>query len=67
MTGAGPGVRLVDEEPFTPIVAVIEMPDTAAAIAEANRPDYGLVGYVVRRATCARRSRPPRRSRAGRS
>jgi succinate-semialdehyde dehydrogenase/glutarate-semialdehyde dehydrogenase len=47
VTGAGPGVRLVDEEPFTPIVAVIEVADTAAAIAEANRPDYGLVGYVA--------------------
>jgi succinate-semialdehyde dehydrogenase / glutarate-semialdehyde dehydrogenase len=46
VTGAGPGVRLVDEEPFTPIVAVIETPDTAAALAEANRPDYGLVNYV---------------------
>ena len=39
-------MRLVDEEPFTPIVAVIEVDDTAAAIAEANRPDYGLVNYV---------------------
>jgi acyl-CoA reductase-like NAD-dependent aldehyde dehydrogenase len=39
-------VRLVDEEPFTPIVAVLEIADTAAAIAEANRPDYGLVNYV---------------------
>lgn len=46
VTGAGPGVRLIDEEPFTPIVAVMETPDTNAAIAEANRPDYGLVGYV---------------------
>jgi succinate-semialdehyde dehydrogenase/glutarate-semialdehyde dehydrogenase len=46
VTGAGPGVRLVDEEPFTPVVAVLESPDTAAALAEANRPDYGLVGYV---------------------
>jgi acyl-CoA reductase-like NAD-dependent aldehyde dehydrogenase len=46
VTGAGPGVRLVDEEPFTPIVAVLEVPDVAAAIAEANRPDYGLVNYV---------------------
>ena len=46
VTGAGPGVRLVNEEPFTPIVAVLEVPDTAAAIAEANRPDYGLVSYV---------------------
>lgn len=49
VTGAGPGVLLVDEEPFTPIVAVMEVPDAAAAIAEANRPDYGLVGYVCGR------------------
>jgi acyl-CoA reductase-like NAD-dependent aldehyde dehydrogenase len=46
VTGAGPGVTLVDEEPFTPIVAVLEVADTSAAIAEANRPDYGLVSYV---------------------
>jgi acyl-CoA reductase-like NAD-dependent aldehyde dehydrogenase len=46
VTGAGPGVRIVDEEPFTPIVCVIDVADTAAAIAEANRPDYGLVNYV---------------------
>ena len=49
VTGAGPGVRLVDEEPFTPVVAVLEVPDAAAAVAEANRPDYGLVGYVCGR------------------
>ncbi len=46
VTGAGPGVRLVDEEPFTPIVAVMPYKDVPEAIAEANRPDYGLVGYV---------------------
>lgn len=46
VTGAGPGVRLVDEEPFTPVVALIEVEDVSAALAEANRPDYGLVGYV---------------------
>ena len=46
VTGAGPGVRLVDEEPFTPIVAVVEVADVEAAVAEANRPDYGLVNYV---------------------
>ena len=46
VTGAGTGVRLVDEEPFTPIVAVVEVPDTPAAVAEANRPDYGLVNYL---------------------
>lgn len=49
VTGAGPGVRLVDEEPFTPIVAVMEVADTAAAVAEANRPDYGLVNYLCGR------------------
>ena len=49
VTGAGPGVRLVDEEPFTPIVAVLEAPDLDWAIREANRPDYGLVGYVCGR------------------
>jgi succinate-semialdehyde dehydrogenase/glutarate-semialdehyde dehydrogenase len=49
VTGVGVGVRLVDEEPFTPIVAVMEMADTAAAIVEANRPDYGLVNYVCGR------------------
>jgi acyl-CoA reductase-like NAD-dependent aldehyde dehydrogenase len=46
VTHAGPGVRLVDEEPFTPIVAVVEVADVDAAIAEANRPDYGLVNYI---------------------
>jgi succinate-semialdehyde dehydrogenase / glutarate-semialdehyde dehydrogenase len=46
VTGAGPGVTLVDEEPFTPIVAVLPYDDVADAVAEANRPDYGLVGYV---------------------
>ena len=46
VTDVGPGVRLVDEEPFTPIVAVMEFDDIPTAIAEANRPDYGLVGYV---------------------
>lgn len=46
VTGAGPGVRVIDEEPFTPIVAVMEVSDTAAAVAETNRPDYGLVNYV---------------------
>jgi aldehyde dehydrogenase (NAD+) len=45
-TGVGPGVTAVDEEPFTPIVSIIAVDDIAAAVAEANRPDYGLVGYV---------------------
>ncbi len=46
VTGAGQGVRVVDEEPFTPIVCVSVFDDPADAVAEANRPDYGLVGYV---------------------
>ncbi len=46
VTDAGPGVRVVDEESFTPIVTVMEVADTNAAVAETNRPDYGLVNYV---------------------
>ena len=49
LTDVGPGVRAVDEEPFTPIVSLIPVDDVDAAIAEANRPDYGLVGYVCGR------------------
>jgi len=45
-TDVVPGVRAVDEEPFTPIVSVIAVDDVDAAVREANRPDYGLVGYV---------------------
>ena len=59
-------MRLFDEEPFTPIVAVIEAADTAAAIAEANRPDYGLVGYVAGRDLRRARGRPGDRLRHGR-
>jgi acyl-CoA reductase-like NAD-dependent aldehyde dehydrogenase len=46
VSDAGPGINLIDEEPFTPIVAVMSSKDIDAAIVEANRPDYGLVGYV---------------------
>ena len=46
VTDAAPGVRVIDEEPFTPIVCVMQVADTQAAIIEANRPDYGLVNYV---------------------
>lgn len=46
VTGAEPGSRIADDEPFTPIVAVMEVPDLAAQIAEANRPDFGLVNYL---------------------
>ena len=46
VTNAGPGVMLVDEEPFTPVVAVMPYDDLEDAIAEVNRPDYGLVSYL---------------------
>ena len=46
VTNAGPGVLLVDDEPFTPVVAVMPYDDLEAAIAEVNRPDYGLVSYL---------------------
>jgi succinate-semialdehyde dehydrogenase/glutarate-semialdehyde dehydrogenase len=46
VTGAGPGARVVEEEPFTPIVTMMEMPDVRSAVEEANRPDFGLVSYV---------------------
>jgi succinate-semialdehyde dehydrogenase/glutarate-semialdehyde dehydrogenase len=46
VTGAGPGVLLVDEEPFTPVVAMMPYDHVDEAVAEANRPDYGLVSYV---------------------
>lgn len=49
VTDAGPGVRVVEEEPFTPLVTVMEAASVEDAIAEANRPDFGLVGYVVGR------------------
>jgi succinate-semialdehyde dehydrogenase / glutarate-semialdehyde dehydrogenase len=47
VTGARPGVRVADEEPFTPLVTVMEAGTVEDAVAEANRPDFGLVGYVV--------------------
>ncbi len=46
VTNAGPGVLLVDEEPFTPVVVVMPYDDLDAAVAEVNRPDYGLVSYL---------------------
>jgi len=49
VTGTVSGARIADEEPFTPIVAVMEVPDVDAAVTEANRPDYGLVNYLVGR------------------
>lgn len=47
ITDAPSGTRLLDEEPFTPMLAVVEVADRSAQIAETNRPDYGLVNYLV--------------------
>lgn len=47
ITNAGPGCRIADEEPFTPMLTVMELADVPSQIAEANRPDYGLVNYLV--------------------
>ena len=46
ITGAGSGSRIADDEPFTPMVAIMEVADRAAQIAETNRPDFGLVNYL---------------------
>jgi acyl-CoA reductase-like NAD-dependent aldehyde dehydrogenase len=46
ITDAGPDVRVVNEEPFTPIVVVMGVAGPDEAVEEANRPDYGLVNYV---------------------
>lgn len=47
VTGADVGVKVIDEEPFTPIVSVMGISGIEQQLAEANRPDYGLVSYVV--------------------
>jgi len=46
VAGAVPGMRLVDEEVFGPIAPVIAVKDEAAAIALANRSEFGLGGSV---------------------
>lgn len=44
--GVGAGVRLVDEEQFGPVLPIIAFDDEEAAIAEANRGEYGLGGSI---------------------
>ena len=46
VAGVVPGMRLVDEEVFGPIAPVIAVKDEAAAIALANRSEFGLGGSV---------------------
>ncbi|MBL7496695.1 aldehyde dehydrogenase family protein [Frankia sp. CNm7] len=46
MTGVGPGVRVVDEEQFGPVLPVIPFSDVEWAIEQANATEYGLCGSV---------------------
>lgn len=46
LTGAGAGVRVVDEEQFGPVLPVIPFDDVEDAIAQANATPYGLCGSV---------------------
>jgi acyl-CoA reductase-like NAD-dependent aldehyde dehydrogenase len=46
LTGAGAGVRVVDEEQFGPVLPVIAYDDVEDAIAQANATSYGLCGSV---------------------
>jgi acyl-CoA reductase-like NAD-dependent aldehyde dehydrogenase len=46
MTGVGPGVRLVDEEQFGPVLPIISFSDVEDAIAQANGTEYGLSASV---------------------
>jgi acyl-CoA reductase-like NAD-dependent aldehyde dehydrogenase len=46
LTGVGPGVRVVDEEQFGPVLPVIPFDDVEDAIAAANATEFGLCGSV---------------------
>ncbi|HEY6788520.1 MAG TPA: aldehyde dehydrogenase family protein [Trebonia sp.] len=46
LTGVGPGVRIVDEEQFGPVLPVIPFDDVEEALAAANATEYGLCGSV---------------------
>jgi acyl-CoA reductase-like NAD-dependent aldehyde dehydrogenase len=46
VTGVGPGVRLVDEEQFGPVLPVIPFSDIEDAIRQANGTEYGLCASV---------------------
>jgi succinate-semialdehyde dehydrogenase/glutarate-semialdehyde dehydrogenase len=49
LTEVAPQTRLLDEEIFGPVAPVTTFTDEDAAIAEANRTEYGLVAYVYTR------------------
>jgi acyl-CoA reductase-like NAD-dependent aldehyde dehydrogenase len=44
--GLGAGVALVDEEQFGPVLPIMPFDDEEAALAAANRGDYGLGGSI---------------------
>jgi acyl-CoA reductase-like NAD-dependent aldehyde dehydrogenase len=46
LTGARPGMRVVDEEVFGPVLPIIAFRDAEAALAAANATEYGLGGSV---------------------
>jgi len=46
LTGVGPGVRVVDEEQFGPVLPVLPFSEVDDAVAQANATDYGLSGSV---------------------
>ena len=46
VAGLDDGARLVDEEPFGPVLPVVRFTDEADAVARANRSEFGLSGSV---------------------
>jgi acyl-CoA reductase-like NAD-dependent aldehyde dehydrogenase len=46
LTNVAPGMRIVDEEQFGPVLPVMPFSDVQAAVAEANASEYGLCGSV---------------------
>ncbi|ADP82184.1 Aldehyde Dehydrogenase [Pseudofrankia inefficax] len=46
MTGVGPGVRVVDEEQFGPVLPIVPFSDVDWAIEQANGTEYGLCGSI---------------------
>jgi succinate-semialdehyde dehydrogenase/glutarate-semialdehyde dehydrogenase len=49
LTEVAPRTRLLDEEIFGPVAPVTTFTDEDAAVAEANRTEFGLVAYVYTR------------------
>lgn len=64
MTGVDPGMRMMQEEIFGPVVAVRPFDDEEAVIAEANDTDYGLAAAIWTR-DIGRAHRMAKRMQAG--